>query len=444
MVLAITASVGSILASNFTAGNILSLVVLKLGAQAGFLGILSFASLAPGFFCLFTLSLVDKMAKKRLLFPGYFLSAVFAVPLLFLPFTAAVWPLWANLALITVSILLRNASTGLSSAGWFPLLQDIVPTRYVGRFFARLRTSWQSASLLSLIASAVIIGDDPTWMRFEILFVLGLISELFKSLPVLGITERPMESNNGPGSSIPASIIEFIRFGPLGRYNIYVFLIAFASNAVEPFKVAMLSDLGYSAGFILAATAMVGTGAVISLGLWGKIADRYGNRAIFSITPLGMILTTIGWLFVGKSGILGMIYVMLLYLAFSIFSSGNGIAQTNYMLRAVPKNKQNFLTLILLVQRIGLAVSPLVSAAFLSNAQRLNLFNERFRYDILFVFTSLVLAGSYLIRKSLKAQTDMPTNQVVFIMAKPLYDIIYPAVRLFTRAGRSDETTEGR
>lgn len=428
MFLAVVVSIGSIIAVTCGAGNILSLAAIKLGASEMFLGIFSFVSISPFVLTLLTMSAIETTGKIKIIFMGYFAAAIVMVPFLFLPLAAKWWPAWACLVLLAVSNAMRNGATALGSTGWFPLLQDIVPQRYTGRFFARVRTSWQTANLICLIAAALILGSQPSWLRFEILFVLALLGQIMMAVPVMWMVEKPLTADGVATISIYERIKEFLRQKTLRRYTLYLIAYMFASTALEPFKIKLLTDFGYSYGFILAATAMVGFGAVISLRFWGTLADKFGNRAIFSISHVGMLLSTGAWVFVGKSSTAGMVMVLLLYLFWSIFNSGNMLAQTNYMLRAVPSHKQNYMNFILLAQRMATAVAPLAAGLFLHFAGAW-FFNIRdivriTGYDILFTVNAVAFIIPHMMRKSLKSKTDMPTSHVLTLVARPILDTI--------------------
>jgi hypothetical protein len=428
MFLANVSSIGGIVAITCGAGNILSLAAIKLGAGEMFLGIFSFVSIAPFLLCLLTMSTIETSGKIKLLVLWFFVAAIFMVPFLFLPIIAGWWPAWACLALLAASNALRNGSIALGSTGWFPLLQDIVPRRYTGRFFARIRTSWQTANLVCLIAAAFILGSQPSWMRFEILFVLALLGQIVMALPVTGMVEKPLIADSIPTISIYERITEFLEQKTLRHYTFYIIAYMFAVSALEPFKIKLLTDFGYSYGFILAATAMVGVGAVISLRFWGTLADKFGNRAIFGMSHVGMLVSTGAWIFVGKSSTAGMALVLSLYLFWSAFNCGNLLAQTNYMLREVPPHKQNYMNFILLAQRLATAVAPLAAGLFLNftGGLQINIKNvvHISDYDILFVANAIAFIIPHMMRKPLKAKTDLPTSQVINIVTRPILDTI--------------------
>ncbi len=433
MMMATIASVGSIVAATCGAGNIMSLAAIKLGAGEMFLGVFNFVSIVPFVFSLCTMSTIEISGKTKTMKLWWSLTGVCMVPLLFLPWVAGIWPAWACLTLLAVSNALRNGTTAVGSTGWFPLLQDIVPRRYTGRFFARLRTSWQTASLICLIAAALILGSRPGWGRFEILFVLALFGQIATVLPVFYMVEKIPNPDHIVRISIYERIVEFLGQKTLRIYMFYVVMYVFAATAMEPFKVKLLSDLGYSYGFILAGTAMVGVGAVISLRFWGKMADKFGNRAIFSISHVGMMLSTGAWILLGAPSTAGKILTMLLYLCWSIFNSGNTLAQTNFMLRIVPPSKQNYMNFIILAQRIATAVAPFAAGLFLNFSGRLNL-NIRNTihinsYDILFTINALAFVIPHLMRSHLRAEKDLPTSDVINLIVRPVLDPIMGVFR---------------
>lgn len=74
-------------------------------------------------------------------------------------------PLLAALAVFAVAIVAYNAA-------WFPMLEQIVPLSERGRFFGRLRFSWQLVSTVFIAASAV-LGSGvlaETWSLGGIVF----------------------------------------------------------------------------------------------------------------------------------------------------------------------------------------------------------------------------------------------------------------------------------
>jgi len=209
---------------------------------------------------------------------------------------------------------------------------------------------------------------------------------------------------------------------------IYLCCYSFLAAAPEPFKIKMLKQLGFSSGYILAATSMLGVGAIISLRFWGKLADSFGNRAIFSISHVGMIVTAILWIVIDKNSF-SKIAVMILYFSFGIFHSGNGIAQTRYVLNAVPETKPNYINIVNFTTFFFISLAPIIAGLFLTLTKNISFSSGALNmnnYHILFVLTGTLFIIPHLLRRKLRVAKEKSTSDVVAFVIRPLRNIFGP------------------
>jgi MFS family permease len=404
--------------------NVLSLAAIKLGAKERFIGFLTFALIAPLVMQIFTISAVEKIGKKRILLIWFTTGLLFVLPVLFIPQIASLFSADIALILLFACTFLWKTCDGLANSGWFPILQDSVPSDIVGKFFARLRTSWQAAWLTSLLIIAWFLGgDNPEWWRFQLIFAAGFIAFAVKPIGTLGMSERTIFSEN---NSVRLNLTD--RFRELfskKEVRIFTFYSIFYTSAyffVEPFKVKFMKDLGYSDSFVIAATAAAGLGAITSLWFWGRLADRFGNRGIFSISQTGMIMTSFLWVIVGKSTF-GTVLILTLYFFTSVFSCANDIAQTRYMLHAVPINKQYYMNLISVLVNFFASLTPIAGGFFLYKTEKFRFrsgvlsFNN---YDLFFIITALLFVIPFTLRKQLRVGKETATKDVIAIVMRPL------------------------
>lgn len=416
-------------------GNVLTLAALKLGATEMFLGLLSFAMLGTRAFGIFTMSAVEKHGKRRVLIFWKAISALCVIPFIFLPLLVNRWSSGACLVLLLTATFFRTATYSLGNTGWFPLLQDIVPQRITGRFFANIRTSWQTAGLVTLLVIAWFLGKQPGWWKFEVIFIVAFVAYIVRVLTIIGMVENPVPSSPPERIGIFARFSELLREKQLRRLVFYIVTYWFAAIIAEPFKIKFLKDLGYSYGFILGATAMVSAGAIVSLRFWGKLADRFGNRFILSLSHIAMPIATIFWLFVGK-GSFGSVLVLALFFFWSIFHSGNGIAQTRYILHAVPPDKQNQINVINVFATSAMGIAPLVGGLFLAltSSFGFEFFGRAVNnYHMLFIVAAALFILPHLLQRKLKSTKDAPTMQVVAFVTRPLRDMFGPFIRINRR-----------
>jgi hypothetical protein len=63
------------------------------------------------------------------------------------------------LYLLIAAVLVRSITDSIGGAGWFPLMQDNVPSRIAGKFFGIFRMYWQSCVLLAILAKLRAAGN---------------------------------------------------------------------------------------------------------------------------------------------------------------------------------------------------------------------------------------------------------------------------------------------
>jgi MFS family permease len=403
-------------------GSVLTLVAIKLGAEELFIGILTFAISMCLLFSIFTINAVEKYGKKKVLIAGYSTAIFFILPLFALPLVVGNWHLKYVLALLFVTTLFRCISNAMGGTGWFPILQDCVPNRLTGAYFSTLRRSWQTAWLVSLLLLAWFLrGSDPSWWRLEIVFLIGFVAYIIRVLAVMHISQQPPRQTIKQSFGIIQKFIIAYKNVEVRFFILYLVFYMSALTMSEPFKIKLLSDFGYGYGFILSATAANCLGAIISLKFWGKLADRFGNRSIFTVSHLGMIFTSFLWIVIEPS-LFGSILVFFLYFFWSVFNSGNGIAQTRYMLHAVPIDQQFLMNIIQLIMGLSMAMGPLLGGLFLTHTESLSLSSGAMHlnnYHVWFILTSLFFIIPHLLRKKLRFRKETPTLQVLAIVSRP-------------------------
>ncbi|MBN1436637.1 MAG: MFS transporter [Sedimentisphaerales bacterium] len=437
---AVISSVGAIVGVYSIGGNVLNLFALKLGAGEVYLGVLSFAFMVPTLFRVFTMNTIERVGKRKVLLIGFYITAVLALPFVAVALLAGTGWLSAQwcLAIVLVAMFLRVSVGQMASTGWFPLLQDVVPSDMTGRFFARIRITWQTAGFLTLLGTAWYLGEESSWGQFAVVFGVGTLAFVLRAVALIPVVERPARAEEHTKIGVGQRFREVLAERHYRVLTLYILFYMAAATAVEPFKVKMMKDLGYDDRTVLIATAMTALGAILSLRFWGKLADRFGNRSIFSISHVGMIVVTLFWLLVDKSGF-GMGMIFALYLLASVFNSGNGIAQTRYILHTVPSDKQNHINIINIVSNVTAGVAPLLAGlllwltrgfGFASGAVSLN------NYHLLFVLTALLFVVPHVLRKTLTGTKETSTSQVISFMSNTIRNAFQGYLSI---SGKSDD-----
>ena len=403
----------------------LQLYCLSLGADDLYLGLLNFSIWAGAPFLLLGITLMRRFGKRRIL---VFWAGI--MPAICMAF-AAILPLMGRFGWISSTWILywllaatamRSVTDSIGGAGWFPLLQDNVPSRITGKFFGTFRMYWQSSVLVTLLLIAWFLGSEPAWWKFCVVFAVGEAAFIAKIFCMRQLKEKPLpeQSNDLPSTW---SVLKRAIADPDTRHFLaYILLYNIAAFMCLPFQIKYLRDLGYSAGYIVAAMSMVSVGAILSLRFWGKLADRFGNRSIFGISHIGVMIVLAGWVLVGNNAF-SAVLVFVLYAGWSIFQSANSIAYTRHMFHTVPETDQSNLVIINAFIFLSIAMAPLTSGLFLKlsadwhfESGGLSINN----YHMLFILASALVLIPHRVCRKFQNNVETSAVEVFAIVTRPM------------------------
>ncbi len=429
------ASVFNVAGLTLISPQVMILLAIKAGAGDIFVGLLSFFIMAPFVLCLFALPQMERIGKRRVILFWECVKVAVILPFIFLPQIAQAYPLYVFMASLLFVQLLRSTAGSMAFAAWFPWLQDIVPNRVTGRFFGNIRTAWQTSGLIVMVMAAWFLGDQPHWWKFNLIFAIAVIFMLINVFYVRQVSDNPEVPIQRRKISVLTIIKTFVKSKEERKILAYLIAYAMAFGMCIPFQIKYLKDLGYGEGFILAACSMVNVGAILTLRSWGKLADKFGNVVIFSISHMGMIIVTALWIVIGKDR-LSIILLFALFLFNSVFNSGNGIAQTRYIMHSIPIERQNHITILNMLTIVTWGIAPLIGMAILllTDDIAIDLAGRTFNnYHLLFLINAALFLIPHALRKHLKADKETPTVEVLALMLRPFTVMRFPFVRFIKK-----------
>jgi MFS family permease len=301
--------------------SILVLCALKLGAPDFLIGILIALS---GLAVLFQPLAIESMARKGRKAVMLLFQRLVVFTLILLSLCPNVRPVTLRLPLLLLLVLLYNAVLQMGSAGWFPLLQDLVPKEYRGRFFGGMRSCWQFATVLFLIFSGLFLPHDLTLTHFTALFLVGASLQTFA---ILFLERLPDERQKDSRKQFPAEVAEAWRDRRFRSFLIFSFLTGFCLLLPDPYFVAQMQlDLNYGPSFILFCSALASMGAFVSLYPWGLLADHFGNHWIYALGISCLMLLLAPWLLIRVGQSFQLWLLPALFFSRGIFTAGIGIA----------------------------------------------------------------------------------------------------------------------
>jgi len=331
---------------NWTTGSVLVGYLIHLGATPFEIGLVASVPLLAQVASPFAAILAGLLGRRRLL------TAVLAA------LSRAVWIVAAFLpqipmpdparpALLVLLVLVASifqASAGTLWTGW---MGDVVPESVRGRYFG-LRTGVVGvAGMVANLAAGAFLDRVAAPLSFQV--VMGVSVVLGAAAVVLYFFhyDPPSPSVRTPVRDIFALPLKSPNFRRLLLFGVYWhFVVLLAAPFVVPY---FLAELQMSFTQVAIWSAIAASTGLLTTTVWGRVADRVGNRAVVAIcTFLAGVLLPTTWILAGISGNLGFIWVSAV--ADAVAWGGIGPAVFNLALVTSPREgRVSFIAMYALV-----------------------------------------------------------------------------------------------
>jgi MFS family permease len=250
------------------------------------------------------------------------------------------WVSWSKadpheLVIWTLGIIFVSSFLGaLGTSSWFSWLAALVPPRLRGRYFG-LRNS--AASLTNLVCVPVLALIVSVWPNgiiqgYGVVLLLGVVAGIaslgFQFLMVDVNPQLPIgpalyrskitsvssldPEENAQSKSGEVSVFRDINFL---KFLLYFGLWMFAINLSAPFfNIYLLDNLALDLGWVTLYTSLAAGANLVMLVLWGKLADRVGNRPLLLLVGIVVAVTPLFWLEVGTDSLSLWLWLPLIHL----------------------------------------------------------------------------------------------------------------------------------
>ncbi|MBD3182419.1 MFS transporter [Candidatus Poribacteria bacterium] len=284
-------------------GTILTAFALVLGSDERQIGILNSVRRLAGFLQLFTNHLLERTGSKRKLYIYvYVVARTMCILLALLPLLTFS-PLSLNVVWVLISIIFIFSCTDtigiVLKKTW---MSELTPTEIRGRYFG-LRNIFVGLSgmLVGYFSSLYvdywrnagkeILGFQSLFiftaiLGFSTLFIAVKIPEMSTSQKKRGLKDF-LNSFKAPFRDRDFFIWMVFR-------GCYSFGVGFAGPF---FAVYLLRELNLSLATVAIYTAIGNTASIALSGLWGSMADKYGNKKVLIISCIGKSIFPALWIF---------------------------------------------------------------------------------------------------------------------------------------------------
>jgi MFS family permease len=250
---------------------------------------------------IFSSKLIEKYSRKKII-----LKAVFFEALMWLPLIAIAILFYKGILvnalpfLLLLSFSLYVIIMNISSPLWFSWMGDLINEKYRGRWFSKRNLIIGFISVVLAIISAIFLDylkkNNGIMFGFIILFLLALLSRLASWKTFKKQYEPKIKLKKGYYFSFWDFIINAPKTN-FGKFALFRFFFTFTASITGSILVIyLLRHLNFS---YLMYIIIIFSGTIfslITLELWGKLADRYGNYRVLCMISIIIPIVPILWI----------------------------------------------------------------------------------------------------------------------------------------------------
>lgn len=394
---------------NWTTGSVLIGYMLLFGATATELGLVASMPLLAQCVSPLAAYLAERSGSRKLLtvllaLIGRSVWVVAAlIPQLGIP---TAWRASFIVALMLVSSIFQAAAGTL----WAAWMGEVVPEKSRGRYFGQRTGIVGVVGMLANLAAGYFLDVIEAPLSFQLVLVVAVLCALAGIASYLGHYDPPKV---GERLSFQATFQ-----APFGEPNFRRFLVfaiywQFAVLIAAPFVFPyFIEQLKMSFTQIAIWSIIASSSALVTTSLWGRVADRYGNKAVLAI---GTFVAGVGlpgnWILAGLTGQLGFIWASAVCDAIAWGAIGPAIF--NLALASAPQQgRVAYIAMYSAVSGLAGFVGGLISGPLLTlfGALETPLWS---RYHWLFVLSGLLRASAWLPLRRVKETNAWRTRDVL-------------------------------
>lgn len=348
----------------FIGGVVLTGLALALGANDFTIGVIAAIQAGANLLQMRAFHALERSGSRRRMTVKFAAaSRLVWVPIcaliLIIPEPFASYRIWIFLVLFAIS-----AGLGVFSVvPWVAWLVDLVPQRVRGRFFAQRNLATGAVGVVLGIAAGKFIdvwneqAIGPPAYAFGVLIAFGMIFG-FWAITI----QNKMYDPPFPKPKSPLTFLESLKtpFSDSNFRRVFYFRIFYDLSlgmAGTFYGVYMLTQAGLSFTFVSAMVMISTLANLLSLKMWGRMLDTYGNKPVLYICLIGKFVFAALWLFTSPTTF----WLYSIIHLFGIFDAGNSVAVPNLVYKIAPADRRaNYITVDGTVVGIAAMVAPLI------------------------------------------------------------------------------------
>ncbi|MCX9010768.1 MAG: MFS transporter [Candidatus Methanoperedens sp.] len=277
-----------------------------------------------------------------------------------------------GLTVLLIAILLSTTLSAVGGCSWNSWMHDFLPHNRLGSIFSkRMSLAIGLGIPFSLAAGLFIERWKDLFPQYElygysILFSMGFIAGTLGVYFVSTIPEPRMPPLEGKVNFINL-ILKPLKDTNFRRLIIFMSSWNFAINLAAPFfTVYMLRVLGLGMSSIVMFMVLSQIANISFLRIWGKLADRFSNKSVLSVSGPLFLLSIFTWIFTGMPGRYGLTIPLLvaIHIFSGISTAGVILASGNIGLKLAPRGKAtSYLAASSFINSLAAGSAPILGGA---------------------------------------------------------------------------------
>lgn len=340
--------------SNITGGVLLTNFVMDLGASPTQIGLLASIPLIANFLQPLGAHWSEQLASRH----WYCLIVYIPSRLLWLLLVLGLELLHGDYiepqSLIIGTLAIASLSYGvgaLGSAAWLSWMAVLVPKRLRGRYFGLRNSAANLTTLITVPLMGLAISRWPSGavdgfgVLLGVAIAFGLISLAFQNL-MADINPKSQqllsEPEEKPQTDLALKVEEPIS---TQQSNFWIFLLylsgwMFAFSLSAPFfNLYMLDNLNLPISQVTLYNSLMAGANLLMLMIWGRLADRVGNRVVLAIAGITLAFIPVLWLLVGADSRSLWLWLPLLHVVMGGTGAAIDLCNNNLQIGVAPTRK---------------------------------------------------------------------------------------------------------
>lgn len=360
--------------TSITTSGFLAAYALAIGANNFQIGMLASLPFIMQLLQIPSIYLVEKVrSRKAISVIAWFIAQLLWFPIALIPIFLDI-PGDRAVSFLLMLIAIRGVMTAITNCSWNSWIRDLVPQTILGRFFSRRMALSTVVAAIFGLAAAFFVDFWSGWAAPDDA-ILGYVYVLLFGALVLGMAspilmafmpEKSMQVEQGKPVPVWKSIMIPLKDSNFRHLMQFLLFWGFALNLAIPFfSVFMLQTLQFSVLWVIALAVLSQLFNILFLGVWGRLADRFGSKVILSICASLYIVVILGWAFTIPGRLIFTLpLIVILHIFAGIASAGVNLTVSTIGMKLAPQGESTaYLACASLATNLGAGLGPLAGGA---------------------------------------------------------------------------------